>query len=433
MLLIYVHKITPRVSYTLRHICKRILGIDVELTSKIENFIAHDGPKFSYGKKPLGKELYFQSYELLFEHGISETEISVYSWGDTKCFFPVKSEASALPFDIFSATFYLLSRYEEYLPHVKDELGRFPVTESLGYTEDFLQEPVVDLWAYRLRDVLIARFPDIKMNLGTFSIRPIIEVSQTFLYKHKGIVRTVGASIRDIFGLRFKMLLDRIKVLSGLMKDPYDTFDLLIELQKHKKRDLLVVFGLGDYSSYEKNVNYNKLSHQAIIKHVSDYINVGLKVSYEAVANLSTLKEEKNRIEGIFNRQLKDCICSFYKLKLPDAYRNFIELEIENDFSMGYHDHVGFRAGTCTPFLFYDLDYEVQTPLLIHSFYFTSEALHHHTTAESLTFKIHSYIDKIKQVNGCFMPILSNDVFSDIHQKQYWKSVYEMIWNYDEN
>ncbi|TYP73470.1 polysaccharide deacetylase family protein [Aquimarina intermedia] len=432
MLLIYVHKITPRVSYTLRHICKRILGIEVELTSKIETFIAHDGPKFSYGKKPLGKELYFQSVDLLFEHGITDTDITVYSWEDTKCFFPVKNEASALPFDIFSATFYLLSRYEEYLPHVKDDLGRFPATESLGYTEDFLQDPVVDIWAYRLCDLLKSKYPDIVINLGSFSIRPIVKVSQTFIYKQKGVVRSVGASLRDVLKLRFRRLIDRLKVLSGFMKDPYDTFDLLIEFQKHKKRDLLVVFGLGDYSSYEKNINFNKQAHQSVIKHVSDYIDVGLKVSYEAIDNVSVLKKEKKRIESIFNRQLKHCVCSFYKLKLPEAYRNFIELEIENDFSMGYPDHVGFRAGTCTPFLFYDLDYEVQTPLLVHSFYFTSEALSHHRTSASLTFKINTYIDKIKKVNGCFMPVFSNDLFSDLQHEQYWKSVYELIWNYDD-
>ena len=45
-----------------------------------------------------------------------------------------------IPFDVFSATFFLVSRYEEYLPHVKDDYGRFLATESLAFKEDFLQE-----------------------------------------------------------------------------------------------------------------------------------------------------------------------------------------------------------------------------------------------------------------------------------------------------
>ena len=43
MLLVYTHKITPRLKYTFKHICKRILGLEVSFTSKIEDFIAHAG------------------------------------------------------------------------------------------------------------------------------------------------------------------------------------------------------------------------------------------------------------------------------------------------------------------------------------------------------------------------------------------------------
>ena len=43
----------------------------------------------------------------------------------SKDFFE-QTENSALPFDVFAAGFYLLSRYEEYLPHIKDRFHRFP-------------------------------------------------------------------------------------------------------------------------------------------------------------------------------------------------------------------------------------------------------------------------------------------------------------------
>ena len=105
MLLIYTQKNTPRIAYTFKQICKRILGVQIGFTSKIEAFIAHDGPKLSYGKQPLGKELYIQSVDLLFEHGFNDVEVQVQSWGETKCFFACLHKQSALPFDIFAATF----------------------------------------------------------------------------------------------------------------------------------------------------------------------------------------------------------------------------------------------------------------------------------------------------------------------------------------
>lgn len=136
MLLIYTQKVTPRIDYIFKHLCTRILGLKVEFTATIEVFISHQGPKLSYGKQPLGNELFIQSHGLLTVQGFEDVEIVVKPWKQSIGFFPT-SEKSALPFDIFAASFYLLSRYEEYLPHVKDPLGRFPASESLAYREGF--------------------------------------------------------------------------------------------------------------------------------------------------------------------------------------------------------------------------------------------------------------------------------------------------------
>ncbi|TSE11077.1 polysaccharide deacetylase family protein [Aquimarina algiphila] len=433
MLLIHVQKITPRVSYTFKQICKRILGLNVDLTSKIETFIAHEGPKLSYGKQPLGKELYFQSADLLFEHGLNDLDIQVFDWEETKCFFEVKHKDSALPFDIFAATFYLLTRYEEYLPHVKDAMGRFPATESIAYTHDFLHDPVVDIWSYKFKEVLLEKYPDIMFQEKKFTIIPVISVHQTFVYKNKGILRSVGGGLRDLWKLRLDKLGDRIKVLIGLKKDPYNTFDFIIKLQKNKRRKAKVLFGLGDYSNYEKNVGYNRPQHQTVIKHIADYMDVGLKASYEAVCDLLVLKKEKLRIETILNRRLRYTMCSFFKIKLPEAYRNFIELEVGEDYSMGYSKYAGFRAGTCSPFMFYDLDYEVQTPLIINSFCYVNLGTKN-DISDSLSAKkeIIDYIEKVKKVNGVFIPIFSNVSLSDLEQQPFWKSILEFIWNIED-
>ena len=124
MLLVYTHKITPRVTYIFKHIFTRILQIPIDFTTKIEEFIAHDGLKISYSKKPLGNELFVRSIDLLFNQGIDYPDINITKWEDTPCFFQVNS-SSPIPFDVFAASFFLLSRYEEYLPHVKDEFERW--------------------------------------------------------------------------------------------------------------------------------------------------------------------------------------------------------------------------------------------------------------------------------------------------------------------
>jgi len=429
MLLIHVKHITPRVLYIFKHIVRRILGVEVDFTSKIEPFIAHDGPKLSYGKQPLGKELYFQSVDVLFEHGFNDIDIQVTIWEDTKCFFEVKHPESALPFDIFAASFYLLTRYEEYLPHVKDHIGRFPAKESLGYQHNFLQEPVVDIWIGKFKTVLLEKYPDLQFQLNKFEIIPIINVYQTFAYRNKGILRGIGGALIDLWNLKFDNIGYRIRVVIGLMKDPFDVYDKLTELQKKKKRLSKVLIGLGDYSTYEKNVPYNKLEHHDKIKHIADYNEVGLKVSYEGITDVAVLKKEKERIENIIHKKLQHASCSFFKIKLPEAYRNFIELEIAEDFSMGYQDVNGFRAGTCSPFLFYDLDYEVQTPLLIYPFCYANQGTDISTfSPKNEKKRIISYIEKVKQVNGTFVPVLSNALLSQFEDQEFWESIFNYIW-----
>ena len=159
MLLVYTHKISPRLKYIFKHICTRILGIEVKFTTKIEVFIAHDSLKMSYTKQQLGTEFFIKSSDLLFEQGLSDIEINIEDWENTKCFFN-NNDKSDMPFDIFASAFYMLSRYEEYLPHVKDEYGRFMATESLSYKHGFLNQPVVDIWAYKFKEALQKNFPD---------------------------------------------------------------------------------------------------------------------------------------------------------------------------------------------------------------------------------------------------------------------------------
>ncbi|MFC0604717.1 polysaccharide deacetylase family protein [Winogradskyella pulchriflava] len=426
MLLVYTHKITPRITYTFKHICKRILGIDVSFTSKVEDFIAHDSLKMSYTKQPLSNELFVRSNELLFEQGLSDLDISVQQWDNTKGFFAA-GERSDLPYDIFAASFYLLSRYEEYMPHVKDEFGRFMAKESLAYNHRFLNQPVVDIWAYKLREVLLERFPDFEFPERQYKIQPVIDVPMAFFFRKKGILRTIGGTFNDIGRLKLKQLYQRYLVLMGFKRDPYDTFKWIITKQKQSDFKFMVLFLIGDYSTYDKNINTNKKEFVSLIKSIADYCNVGIKVSYFALEDIAILKKEKQKMEAIINTDLKAVRHSFSKLNLPQSYRNLVELEINQDFTMGYIDTLGFRAGTCTPFQFYDLDYEVQTPLQINPYHCLDFALLKYQSELDKKEHLQKLIDEVKAVNGTFTAIFHNYTFSNLSRWESYRSLFNLI------
>jgi hypothetical protein len=423
MLLVYTHKITPRLSFVFKHICVRILGVPVTFTTTVEEFIAHDSLKMSYTKQPLSNEFFVRSHELLFESGLSDLDIHVYDWQHTKCFFPT-NDKSHLPYDMFAAAFYLLSRYEEYLPHVKDEFGRFIGSESLAYKSGFLHQPVVDVWAYLFRDALHTVFEEYEFTERRYKVQPIIDVPMAYFYSQKGLLRTFGGTLKDLYRLRLRHFYKRYAVLFGMRRDPYDTFKWIITKQKQTSNKFIVFFLIGEYSTYDKNNNINKKKFVSLIKSVADYSKVGLKVSYFGLDNLQIVKKEKQQMESIVNYELEATRNSFSKLNIPESYRNLIELEVKQDFTMGYIDQLGFRAGTCTPFQFYDLDYEIQTPLQVNTFHLFDSALLKKASLLDKKEEMQRLIAEIKKVNGTFAPVFHNHSFSN---EERWRGFRELF------
>lgn len=426
MLLVYTHKITPRLKYAFKQVFTRILGIPVDFTTTIEDFIAHDSLKMSYTRQPLSNEIFVRSHDILYEQGLSDVEISVQDWEETKCFF-FNGDKSAIPFDIFSATFYLLSRYEEYLPHVKDQYGRFTAQESLAYKHDFLHQPVVDIWAYKFKKVFQENYPDFQFPERQYTIKPIIDVPSAYNFKLKGIMRTFGGTVKDLFSFNFKKLYYRYMVLFGLKRDTYDTFKYIINKQKHSQFKFLFFFLIGDYSTYDKGIDAQKKKFITLIKQVADYCQVGLKASYFALEDISILKKEKGRMEAILNTSLSASRHSFSKLNLPESYRNLVELEILIDYTMGYVNHPGFRAGTCTPFFFYDLDYEIQTPLKICSYHLLDYSLLKFQSLLDKKKALNEIIYQVKKVHGEFVPVFHNYTFSEVDRWKGYKDLFNII------
>ncbi|MCG2418464.1 hypothetical protein K8089_05460 [Aequorivita sp. F47161] len=422
MLLIYTKKLTPRISYIFKHICLRILGIEVGFSSVIEEFISHTGPKISYGKKPLGNELFFQSEGLLDQQGLEAIEVTVKKWGNTYGFFSV-SNTSALPFDIFAASFFMLTRYEEYLPHVKDEMGRFMASESLAYKEGFLHQPVVDIWAYIFKEKLLTTFPEIDFPSKKIVIHPVIEAAQPYAYKQKSIFRSIVGYFDSLIHGRFREIISRTQVIIGLKRDPLDTFKWIVNIANRSNFKLTIFFLLGNALSFNESMNTHRQKFKLLIKYVADYKNVGLIFSFNALSNYQILKREKRRMEAITNRALSSSMNSEFLVNLPDIYRHLVELEINRDFTMVFRNTVGFRAGTCTPFLFYDLDFEIKTPLLVHPAAMTTSAFRTKYASDIEKIVLQA-ITEVNKVNGTFTIIFSNKDFSSEENNKVWRSIF---------
>ena len=143
--LLYSLNNTSRLQYICHFIFKELMGIEFSITSDSDEFKNYDGIKINYSINSICEnEMHISPVDLLFQQNITPQKIECFEINNNKAFF--KTPNSGFPFDIFAASFYLLSRYEEYLPHEKDMYGRYAHENSLAFKEGFLQLPLINIW-----------------------------------------------------------------------------------------------------------------------------------------------------------------------------------------------------------------------------------------------------------------------------------------------
>ncbi len=426
MLLVYTHKITHRNKYIFNLMFKDILGIDFSLTTDAEELKRYEGAKLSYTYNPVADELFFISRNLLFETGINEQNISVFDFNNNKVFFAT-GKLSALPFDVFAASFYLVSRYEEYLPHIRDEHDRFDAKDSLAFMNDFLHKPIVNSWALLMKELIQKRYPSIFFPEKKFEFISTLDIDNAYAYREKGFTRSLGGYFKSISEGDFSEILERTRVLLGMQKDPYDTYDFQLEIFKKYKFKSIYFFLLGDYGPNDKNLPIESIKFQSLIKMLADYAQVGIHPSYGSNSSKAQLKKEIGRLSNVLHRDVTKSRQHFLKLRMPETYRNLIDNDITDDYTMGYASQVGFRASICTPFNFYDLDTELETKLKIHPFAVMEGTLKYRMKIQPPDgiIKIKSLIDEVRAVNGVFISLWHNDTLNDRKIWKGWKSVYE--------
>lgn len=348
---------------------------EFKLTSEVSDFVSHSGVKLSYGVKPLGDELFIWSQGLLDETGIEDHDIDFHKWDELPIFFKAPSR-SDIPFDIFSASFYLITRYEEYLPQVKDDLGRYSAKESVAVKGSFILMPLVDLWVRKLLDILNRNFDVSLRRKQKLKTTVAIEVSSFFKYRGRGALDNTIMLYNHLRRFKIRNFFKQIFVLLGLRPDPFKNYEELItsirrKWQHGKKStnavdNMIFFFHLGSYNRVDNGINYSSRKYREAIKQIGDYLDIGLRFSFYCGDN--EVLQQGRKFEEISNRPIHKTMAAYSKIATPGHYKRLVDLEKLEDYSMGYESMPGFRASTSHAFYFYDLDYEVQTPLLIYPY-----------------------------------------------------------------
>jgi len=432
MMLIYSHISTSRLQYICSFVFKELLGIDHKFTIDSEKFRIHVGPKVNYSNSRISADEFFiDNHPLLFQQLIQKQTIDCFTVNDNKAFF--KTENSDFPFDILAAAFYLVSRYEEYLPHEKDMYGRYDYENSLAYKEAFLNLPLINIWIQRFAGALKLKFPTLNFQLlpdrqagSTFNFLPTYDIDIAYSYKYKGLIRNIGGFLKDPSP-------ERIKVLTGKLSDPFDCYVWLNQLHQQYGLQPVYFFLVAENNeTYDKNILPHKDAMWKLVKLHAKKYGVGLHPSWQSGDNKSLIKKEKDLLEAMAETgkgSINQSRQHYIRFNLPEGYQRLITAGITNDYSMGYGSINGFRASVASSFYWYDFEKEEQTSLRIHPFCFmdANSFYEQRQNPQQTLEELKHYLSVCKQVNGTLITIWHNNFLGTAGGFEGWKEIYEQF------
>lgn len=422
---IYTPKFSKRLEYITNFIFKQLWNMDVVISSQSDDFSNYLGVKINYSYQNFKeKGLCIRPHSLLFETNIQAQNINVQKTADYPFFF-AHSDASSLHYDPFACIFYMLSRYEEYLDFEPDTHQRFPASASIAAHANFLHLPVVELWVQSLYKAIKAVFNNFSIPSSSYRFHPTYDIDIPWAYKHRGIRGLARAGL-DVAQAKWAVVKERFKVMTGLQQDPFFTFAELEERHKHYAIRPFIFWLVADRAPFDINPNTELKAFQTLIQACSTWSDTGLHPSYRSNQVPECLSMEKNRLEKISNQDIRSSRQHFLCLRFPHTYQHLIAAGIEHDYSMGFADRVGYRAGTTHSFLWYDLANEQITNLRVHPFVAMDVSLRKYnnldaTAAQAELKQLQAYCKKHQLT---FRTLWHNSSFADQHEWAGWRAAY---------
>jgi len=421
---IFARSLSPRLRYIAGIILGDLLGLPWEIVTDRRKLGKH--PVINYTTETIKGSFKITPDPLLFETGIKERDIHVSIWNNLPVFFSTSTD-SDIPFDIFAASFYLISRYEEYLEFQADEHERFRASSSLAYKNGFLDIPVVDIWVREFSRILLKKYSTIAFRRNEYNALLTMDSDQPFAYLGKNILKSFGGMIRDLT-LKSGQAVDRYKVVRHEKKDPYEVYDYVIDCIRKYKTDVKFFFPVGNQSKYDKNPSWKNEDYRELINRLTSLFSFGLHPSYYAADSLSVLVSECERFKAVTGKDVNSGRFHFIRLKTPASYQNLCKAGIGEDYSMGYPDEPGFRAGIARPYFFYNVTTDEQTKLKIIPFQIMDGTLFQYKKLDPLSSReiILKLIHETKKVGGLFVSLWHNTSLLETPEWKGWRELFEL-------
>ena len=268
--------------------------------------------------------------------------------------------ASVLPewhcgIDVFASTFFMLTRWEEYVKDTKDAHGRFPASASAAMQAGFLDRPVVNEWADLLY-ILLGKLGWKKARPErTYQLSVSCDVDHPRLWWNAtDRIKTLGGSLlgrRNFQETRYW--------LSGKItqrQDPYDVFDeWLLLFREHNIQASFNFLGQRPSSSNCYYPVNHPFVQKTIVKLAEAGHIIGFHPSYEAFDRGDLFESELDSLRRLSPVPVITGRQHYLRFAVPATWQVWETAGMEWDSTLGYSEMEGFRCGICHDFPVFDI------------------------------------------------------------------------------
>jgi hypothetical protein len=328
--------------------------------------------------------------------------------------------------DYLAMIFFSLSRYEEYGDFTADQHHRFPASASHAFKHAYLHLPVVNLWASVLGTSIRERFTALpNPSLPSFEFIPTYDIDLLWAWQHRGL-RGIGAGMRDL--VQGHSLRAWKRLVTPRNQDPYQTLDFLEGIHQSGMDISPIYFWLLSDSTnrHDPNPYPSPPEQREWIQRLVAKYTLGIHPGYRSSDQPELFRIEAERLAEITGRVVRHSRQHFLRFRLPETFRQLRLAGITHDYSMGYADAVGWRAGTNFTFSWYDLEREEATSLLIHPFAAMDVTLKNylHLAPAEAKKAVLALAKGIQPFGGPFLLLWHNTSFAEIYGWQGWREMY---------
>lgn len=425
--IVLTEKVTPRLLYVCDFIFQQGLLSNYNITDNANEWKESTLYKINYTGHVYENSFQIQPSGFLSKSGIEEGIPPLKNNNDVPLFYP--NNCFDIDFDIFSAVFHCISRYEEWQKYVKDMHGRFEVRNSLMYKLSCLKKPIVDLWIEKLKIGLHKKYPDIRFQQRSFKFVSTIDVDNLYAFKGKSLIRNAGGAVKDLFRLDFGMFASRLASVFFGKGDPFDKYDEQIQLAHDTHTPLFYFFLYKNNTEFDRTINPGHTEFKKLFaKLKGNKVEFGIHPSYFSSDDEQGISEETKLLGDHAQKNILISRQHYLRFNIRTTPFYLEKAGISYDFTMGFASAAGYRAGTTLPFYYYDFASEKSFSVMAVPFALMDGAyyIYKKVKIEEVQKDIESLIAEAKKVNGLFITVFHERSFS---QQLYpgWSRLYRQI------